>query len=167
MREKLNCRDIEITVGTYFDYLVNLIVPNVHWGLDLHECDLLILSKAGYATEVEIKTSRADLIADKKKKHGHHSKRIKYLYFAIPDYMVKDIEHIPERAGIIVVYSTGDSRGRCYKMRKPKYNSDVRKFTEAERCKMARLGALRIWDLMRTNRNLVKEVRYLKQSKGA
>jgi len=42
--------DIEIAVMEYLGTRTNLIVPNVSWGMDLHECDILSLSKAGYAT---------------------------------------------------------------------------------------------------------------------
>jgi hypothetical protein len=154
-KEKLTCVDIEIAIASRFGYLENLIVPGVHWGLDLHECDVLVLSKAGYATEVEIKTSKSDLIADKKKRHGHFSDRIKYLYFALPDYLKDCIEHVPERAGIILVGSSGANRGRTNIIRKPKHNKS-RKFSEVERCKMARLGAIRIWGLKQTIRNLCR-----------
>ena len=45
----------------FFNYRANLIVPNISWGLGLHECDLLVLTSSGYATEIEIKVSKADL----------------------------------------------------------------------------------------------------------
>jgi hypothetical protein len=126
-----------------------------------HECDLLMLSKAGYATEVEIKVSKSDLIADKKKRHGHrdYKNRIKYLYFAIPEKLKDDIDHIPERAGIIVVregtalrYNSEAGKRiptdyvTCDIIRKPETMSTY-KFTDSERYQLARLGALRIWGL--------------------
>lgn len=137
------CTEIEIAVAKWFNYRRHLIVPNVSWGLVNHECDLLVLSKSNYATEVEIKISRSDLIADKSKKHKHEDNMIKYLYFAIPAKMEKDIEHIPEHAGIIIV----NNSGFCRELRKPTQNPKCRALTDKERYQMARLGALRIWNL--------------------
>lgn len=72
---KLNARDIEIAIAKMFNYRMNVIVPNVSWGLGLRcECDLLIVSQRRYATEIEIKVSKSDIKADKKK---HPAARIK------------------------------------------------------------------------------------------
>ena len=60
--------DIELAVSNYLNPRTNLIVPNVHWGMCLHECDLLVITRSGYAWEVEIKVSRVDLIKNKEKK---------------------------------------------------------------------------------------------------
>ena len=147
---------MEIALASWFDYRVNLIVPNVHWGMNMHECDLLIVSKAGYVTEVEIKISRAGLKADAKKSHGHRSNWIKYLYFAVPDYIIADgnvlkddvMAMIPERAGIITVRQpTGVYAGRCKRIREPTANKAATTMGDLDRYKVARLGALRIWGL--------------------
>jgi len=135
----------------------------VSWGLGLHECDLLICSKAGYCTEVEIKTSKSDLIKDKEKSHGHKSKKIKYLYFAIPENLEKPdvIEHIPAHAGILVVFDGKYNLG-TKELRPPVKNSECRALTEREQYEMARLGALRMWDLKHTimgNKNTIKHLR--------
>jgi len=53
--------EMEIALVRFFNYRTNLIVPNVHWGMNMHECDLLMVSKAGYCTEIEIKVTRADI----------------------------------------------------------------------------------------------------------
>ncbi len=150
--------DMEVAVAYYFSPRLNLIVPNVSWGMFGHEVDLCVLSPAGYATEVEIKVDRADLIKDKEKRHGHRSTLIKYLYFAIPEHLEKDIEHIPERAGIIVVkwnapwddriYSGRLIKGwwSCKKIREAKVNTKC-KWTDKQRLDLLRLGAMRIWGL--------------------
>jgi hypothetical protein len=135
--------EIEWAVAHFFNPYKKLIVPNISWGLGLHECDLLILSNSGYAWEIEIKVSKADLIADKKKMHGHYSDKIKDLYFAIPDYLKPYISHVPKRAGIILVYKNR----RCKKIRNPISASHPYRFTKKERLKMAELGAMRIWGL--------------------
>ena len=149
------CAEIEIAVAKYFNYRKHLIVPNISWGLMNHECDLLILSKSGYATEVEIKISKSDLVADKKKQHKHESTMVKYLYFAIPSKMEKDIEHIPEHAGIIIVYNSG----HCSVLRNPIQNLKCRAFSAEDRLQMARLGALRIWNLKDKVIKLKKQVK--------
>lgn len=151
--ERLTASDIELEVARYFNIRANLIVPNVHWGFFRYECDMFLITKAGYGYEVEIKVTKQDLIRDKKKGHGHRNNKIKYLYFAIPRYLLCLHEHIPERAGIITVEKietfskTGHSM-KCTVMRKPKVNCNYT-FSDSERHHLARLGAMRIWGLKR------------------
>jgi len=66
MTQKITTPEMECALAGWFDYRQNLIVPCVYWGVGYytHECDLLIVSRAGYVTEVEIKISRSDLRAD-------------------------------------------------------------------------------------------------------
>lgn len=155
---KITTPEMECAVANFLNYRSNLIVPNVHWGMALHECDLLVVTKAGYAWEIEIKISKADLKKDAEKSHEHRDARIKHLYFAIPDYLEDCIDLIPERAGVIVV-TTGELQvthyegrkhvwpRRCRTVRKAEVNKAARPFSEADRYKVARLGALRIWRL--------------------
>ena len=155
---------MEVALANWFDYRVNLIVPCVYWGYGCfyHECDLLIVSKAGYVTEVEIKISRGDLRADAKKSHRHDGgASIKYLYFAVPDYIIADgnvlkddvMAMIPERAGIITVRAEDNVPGKypyhpkCKRIREPTVNKAATKMSDRDRYKVARLGALRIWKL--------------------
>ena len=154
---KLTTPEMECALANYFNYRVNLIVPNIHWGMsNLHECDLFVLSQAGYATEVEIKISMADLRADAKKWHGHRSTRIKRLYFALPlalgdKYPAKIRELVPERAGILFVREADTDDWRQPKVIKSReaVKQKTSRFTESERYKVARLGAIRIWNLKR------------------
>jgi hypothetical protein len=147
---KLKAVDIELAVSEYLNPRTNLIVPNVHWGLDIHECDLLVITKAGYAWEVEIKVSKADLMKDGAKRHDHKDRRIKDLWFAIPKHLEPFIEHVPERAGIILV----DGKYRCKKLRDPVSKKRPYKFSDEERYNVARLGALRIWGLKQKIRDM-------------
>lgn len=136
-----------MAVARYFNTRQNLIVPNISWGMFLHECDMLVVTKAGYAYEIEIKVSKSDLKADMFKKHGHNSRKIKRLYFAIPEELINAIEYIPERAGIIVVKpANGYYYGRCYKIREAAVVGDY-KFTAEDRLKVAMLGTMRMWNL--------------------
>lgn len=133
--------EIERCVISYFNPRVNIVVPNVSWGLFVHECDLFVLSKNNYATEVEIKISRSDIVKDKTKQHGHNSNKIKRLFFAISERLNQPeiIMHIPERAGIIVV----DCNGRCRIIRHAKINAQARKLSAEERINLLRLAYLR------------------------
>jgi hypothetical protein len=146
----MNARDIEIAVAKYFDYRANLIVPNISWGLLNHEADLLMLSKAGYATEIEIKISKADLLRDQNKRHAHESDIVKAFWFAVPS-ILKDfaLANIPEEAGLLEVWErkAGDSIQRWARMIKaPKLRPHSRKFSDSEREQLARLAAMRYWD---------------------
>lgn len=142
---------MEIAVGNFMNWRTNLIVPNVSWGMFQHECDLIRISRLGYCTEIEIKVSKSDLIKDKQKYHGHCDKKINYLYFAIPDYLIDHIEHIPERAGIIIVTQKvvmlrGKYSHKCKVLRSPKKWNDY-KFSDGEIKKLLELMAMRIWNL--------------------
>lgn len=153
----MNCLDIEIALMNEFGVRRNMILPNASWGLGLHECDLLIIRKSGYAVEIEIKTNKYDLINDKKKKHGHRSYKIRQLYFAIPTELMPYIEHIPERAGIIEIQE-GDTSYKPYKCvfhRKAKINGSY-KFTDKELIKAGHLGMMRILGLKETIRDYKK-----------
>lgn len=156
--QKITTAEMELVVARFFSPRVNLVVPNVHWGMDLsHECDLLVLSPAGYATEIEIKVSKSDLIRDKDKGHGHNSYKIKYLYFAIPRALMEFQEHIPERAGILVVepFSEKYTGLTCRRIRMARAHNNY-KFNAKDRLRMSRLGALRIWDLKESIAGLIK-----------
>ena len=72
----LSITQVELGLAKYFDLRKNIIVTNVSWGMLLHEADLLILSKSGYLTEVEIKRSWSDFLADFKKTHTHDDPKI-------------------------------------------------------------------------------------------
>jgi len=78
---------IELSIMKYrdFSFRQNLIVFKVSdWSNVVnHECDCLLMSKSGYLTEIEIKRSYEDFLADFKKKHEHHDNHIKYFYFMI------------------------------------------------------------------------------------
>jgi len=155
--KKINSLDIECAVADYFSPRVNLIVPNVSWGLIFYEVDLLVVTPSGYCYEVEIKTSRGDLKADLLKRHGHRSKKMRRLYFAIPDYMQKDVEFIPARAGVLVVSTASNcQRLPCKCIRDPENNAEARKLSDAERFQVARLGTMRIWTL----KNIVRQLNW-------
>ena len=142
--------DIEIAVAAYFNARVNLIVPNISWGMSFgHECDLFVLTPSGYGYEIEIKISKSDLKADLAKLHQHRSLKIKKLYFAIPEKLSDCIDFIPKRAGILIATEHNGGRIIIEKKRDAVINCNY-KFSEVERWNLARLGALRIFPLKRS-----------------
>lgn len=144
---KIHAGDIEIAIARYLNPRINLIVPNVSWGLGTYEKDMFLLTPSGYAWEIEIKVSKSDLIADKKKLHGHYSNKIKRLYFAIPDFLEKEaLVHIPERAGLFVVIDRG-SYNYVKLVRPAKINLGAEKLSDDEILKLHKLAAIRIWSL--------------------
>lgn len=166
--------DMEYYIARHFDWRKNLIVPNVSWGAGLHECDMLILSKSGCATEIEIKTSRADLKRDAGKEHQHGMKvsepgdppwrpsgvdKIKYLYFALPEKICncQVIHMIPEQAGIITVAEYGFIDIVRKPIDKSKY-----KFDDKEMYNIARLGTMRIWKLKYLVMEKLREITEIK-----
>lgn len=147
----LKTLDMEVALSRYFNYRQNLVVPNVSWGMYfpefrqcLHECDILVCTPSNYLWECEIKVSKADLIKDKEKKHGHYHPAIRRLYFAIPETLTEFIQHIPKRAGIILVKKR--TRIFCEQIRKPRQDKGV-KISDKQRLKLSELGCMRIWGL--------------------
>jgi hypothetical protein len=148
----MDATDIEIAVSAYFGARKCLIVPNISWGMGLHECDLLVLKDCGWAVEVEIKVSVSDLKRDLGKAHGHKSPKIRNLFFAMPETMRAHSDSVPAAAGILLV---GEG-GYVEKTRAAADVSDYR-FTDAERMNMGRLGTLRMWSLKRSLRDLRRD----------
>lgn len=149
----MNSNEIEIAVCNYFGLRRNLIVPNVWWGMNFkHELDMLVISRAGYASEVEIKTTKGDLKKDLAKKHGHADHRIKSLWFAIPESLIHCTDLVPEHAGIMIcgMKKIGDNRPMVPKvikvLRRPKSKSQY-EWNALEQLKLAQLGCLRVWNL--------------------
>ncbi len=144
--------EMEESISRFFGIRTHIIVPNLSWGLPgMHECDLFIVKKSGYAVEVEIKRTKADLLADFKKKHDHSDIRIREFYYALPEKLLETCtELIPEHAGIISCYkSKWATRNQIYAsiIRKAKIRKDARKLTSEEQFKVAKLGTMRIWGL--------------------
>ena len=146
---------LECALANFLNYRRNIIIPNIGWGLHIHECDLFLVTTAGYTMEIEIKTSQADIVNDKRKKRGHYSNKIKYLYFAIPCNVKYRPDDIPQRAGIILV----DENDRCIIKRKAIPNPTAKKLSTQDLVALARLGAMRIWNL----KEMIRDRWYLRQ----
>jgi hypothetical protein len=166
---RLTACDIEIAVAAHFNARMHLIVPNVSWGLGLrHEADMLIVSKSGYCDEIEIKVTASDIKADLGKRYDHwEDPRIARVWFAVPA-ALKDCPHIPQRAGILSVRRCAwrvDAEGvgawRDWMPEDGGYTDFVdvvrpaalrdkatrRKLSDADRLRLAELGAMRVWAL--------------------
>ena len=154
--------EMEKLIYTYFESGSLAIVPKVtknNGWLDTevmiwknivnHECDMLIVTKNRYLTEVEIKISLSDLKADFKKKHQHKDKNIKNFYYAFPEEMKeKALELIPKDCGILIAVKKECGipyrKIECY--RKPKINKEAKPINDIVLSKIYRLGYLRYWN---------------------
>ena len=178
--------EVALAKSSHFNFVKNIIAFNVN-GISSklpiwHECDMLVLSKSGYLTEIEIKRSWIDFLADFKKEHHHESELIKYFYYCVPisildkvyDYLyTNDVKY----TGIITY--TEDLLIRVHQKKlKPLFENDevgyaspamdnYRKLFLEEQLELARYGAMRnillkekIIDLQKQ----LKETEYGKQS---
>lgn len=163
----MTVQEMEVALAMEWNYRQYWIVPNVGFGLNLHECDLLLMSDKGYLTEIEIKISKADLKKDQSKSHGHVSKRIKFLYFAVPERMQGDdcIALVPERAGIVVVRdrSKENRTPDCLILRPARENVEAGPCEERTRIALGRLAQMRIWTLKGSLNYSINENNRLRQ----
>jgi len=110
----------------------------------------MVMTRSGYVYEIEIKTSKSDLVRDLKKQHGHSSSKIRKLYFCIPESLMEFQGLIPEHAGIIVC-----DGNFCVKKREAKANRVPPLDAEA-REKLYQLAAMRVWTLKRKFRDTLR-----------
>ncbi len=141
-------KQMELALVKHFNFRMNTIVPNVSWGWGLpYEADLVVLRPSGWADEIEIKTTKADIKADGCKKWSQHwDKHFLRLWFAVP-IELSECEFIPEHAGIYSVDRLGTKWPKVITVRSAKRNPVARKVTDKERQKLLELGCMRIWDL--------------------
>jgi hypothetical protein len=153
MGEKCTANEIELYVAKHYNPRVNLIVPNVSWGLGLsYECDLLIVRPSGYAIEIEIKVDKYDLRNDKNKRKWMlrgNNKTIKQTYFAVPKYLEDEINNIPEGCGFMTVDHNSYNYycGAVKILKSAKINKNVEKLSEKRIKKLGHLSAMRVWSL--------------------
>lgn len=141
--------EVALARSDYFNFVKNIVAFNVNgWGQNLpiwHECDMLVMTRSGYLTEIEIKRSWSDFLADFKKKHKHESEGIiKRFYYAVPYSIAEKVFNYIVDNNIDcdgVVYYTEELNIRFYRLieRKNKF----RKLTLSEQLQVARFGAMR------------------------
>ena len=151
--------EVECAVADYFGVRQNIIVPNISWGLWLHEMDIAVIRPSGALLEVEIKVSVSDMKADLKKRHGHqdNQNRIKGMYYAMPASIYeKCLPYVPEGCGILVIHEDWQNvpnYQRVRSKREPATRKGYVKLTKDEMAQATRLGCLRIWTL---KKNIIK-----------
>lgn len=175
MLRNITTEEIEVALANLFAWRRNIIIPGVGTGINIHECDLLVIRlKSSFAIEVEIKITYSDFINESKKYHNHSDPRIREFYFAFPRYLYdkcKDL--IPDRAGIILCSRIDDAdlfeygSVKAFIHRRPKINKSCIKLTYDEIFRIAWLGTMRIWSLKRRIIALDKTIRRLKLKKDS
>ena len=127
----------------------NIIVPNVSFGLLNHEADLIVISKSGYLSEIEIKRSWSDFKADFKKPHSHQDERVHRFYFAVPasieERVVGYIRSNKIALDGVIVYFEDKTHKIIPGSKMGVYFSGGRKLFIEEMLTAARLGCLRLW----------------------
>ena len=149
---ELTVKDIQAMLAEYFGIRNNIIVPNVSWGMLDYEADLLIMNKTGYVTEIEIKRSWSDFLADFKKDDCAHKSEIIYqFWYCVPDEIYgKCIEKLKEVYPNIsdrpnVISYTDDGMLNFHGKSASYCKGNHRKLFLEEQLKLARLGTMRYW----------------------
>jgi hypothetical protein len=129
------------------------VVPNVSWGWSLsYEADIIAVSAAGWANEIEIKVNKYDLRGDKNKSKFKVAadKRIKRFWYAIPlELLDEAMACLPADVGIITIspgkYKTSNPVASI--ARSAENRKGARKVTDKELQKLLHLGVMRYWDI--------------------
>lgn len=162
----LLCLDIEIAVAKHFGYRQHLIVPNIAWGLGFsHELDVLVMTRAGYVTEVEIKTSKADLKRDLLKSHAHASDKIRQHFLAVPKALsVFALQTFQPPWGVLSIDE--DSKWITV-LRESKKNKNARALRPDEINHLYELASMRVWTLKQTLASRIQRNRMTAPSREA
>ena len=153
---KLEVSDIQLALynSNQWNKRQYLFVPNVSWGMFSYELDLAIMSKDGYVTEIEIKRSWEDFLADFKKKHTHNDERVYYFAYCVPEsladkvceYINNKFEDENERPAVFYYNEDGIIfRSHTGSIFRPGIH---RKLFLEEKYQLARLGMFRFWELL-------------------
>ena len=143
------------------------VLPRCNWAGD--EADLLVLTRTCKLVDVEIKISRPDFRADKKKSKWYTHQRGWFVdgvwqqrppikrewprriwkhFYAIPAEVWRDdlLEHAQPNSGILLISEPeyGDQGVRV--LRQAVYNSEAKPLLPEEVMQIARLATLRLWD---------------------
>ena len=98
-------------LARYFNWWEQRMATEVELG-SLRE-DLVVISRAGYVTVVEIKVTRSDWLKDRQKLRRWPSPLISRFFYAVPEPVFKQgiPDHVPSLAGLLVVNEGGNFRG--------------------------------------------------------
>lgn len=123
-----------------------IILPNVfHFSW---ESDLLYVTDALYLHEFEVKLSRSDYYADKKKLYRHHSLKYqencpKHFWYVCPDGIILP-DSLPEYAGLMYVSDAG-----FIKIIKEAPRLRSKKINQKQMMFLLRKGVYRYWGYQR------------------
>ena len=161
--DKVTTNQVEISLMYWCDIRRNIVVDRIKYinGLFAFEADMLMVRPSGYMTGFEIKVSKADFNADKKKPHFNNPmyyKNFRHYYYVVADNIVDHaLANIPEFCGLI----SAGSNGRLRVVKQPPVIGTY-KLTAEQQFAVARLGALRILGYKvkdRDNTNMIKRLR--------
>jgi hypothetical protein len=153
---------IELGLSYHFKPRQNINIPNLSWGLLNHEADFVSITKTGYLTEVEIKRSWSDFLADFKKRIYHKDERVSKFYYCVPA-SIKDkvTEYLKTNKiwtdGVFYFSETTFADDKAVMIQGPIIydNADFSKpvgthraLTAEEMIHVGHLGCMRIWNLI-------------------
>lgn len=160
---KWSLLEIELALADKFDWKRNIVTFNINgWSGKLpifHECDVLVMTRAGYLTEIEIKRSLVDFKKDFKKEHAHSNDSvIKNFWYCVPAKIYEKClefwkDHARFRINGFIVYS--DEYDwiwfQDYSVENPPGLPEKKfvKLSDEQMFEVARLGAMRAVTLKR------------------
>lgn len=101
---RLNAGDMIAGLANYFRWQSNHMVTE--WWIDGGRADLALITRAGYLTEIEIKTSLSDWKHDKDKLKWSLEERphVSRFFYAVPEEIADKIpEFVPANVGILAL----------------------------------------------------------------
>lgn len=152
--------DIQWAIGHSYGFQ-NVVIPNVIlegkadprneplFPYVSYEADLVWITQAGYLTEVEIKISFSDFMADFKKKAYHSNKSVRNFYYAFSEELFKTkrndimgqlMKEAPD-SGVMVV----SARYGVKLIVKPVPRGKALKLTTPEMFNLMRIGCMKWW----------------------
>lgn len=112
-----------------------------------YEADILSVTKSHYLTEVELKVSKSDFMADFKKRHNHGSKLTKYLYYAVPSELVElALDKLDSGVGVLEVFQPKWlKKGLRVNIRRVPHIRSNKPLTDKQIIDLYRLGCYKEW----------------------
>lgn len=164
-KQKITSAEIEVGLAQYFNPRRNHVLINASWGLDFrYELDFLSITPAGYGTEVEIKVTKSDIKADLKKRFQHDDRRIRRVFFCVPEELVEfTLETIDPRFGVLKAGMHRDFGVTIYEVRAARIRPNAVPFSDKEISKANSLMNLRVWPLKRAIIALRKDLASLRK----
>ncbi len=127
-------KDIQKAIGAHYAWKQAMVIENVSFSKYAGEFDIAVITSSGLLHEIEVKISRSDFAADKKKDKWHNyfpnpnpTKCPNFFYYACPNGMIK-LEEIPSWAGLFY-FENGNCwiEKRAKRLHKENASEDVMK----------------------------------------